>query len=169
MLNGKPCNFEACLCGSLYYTFTTSFYPYAFYNKQLQMLFKDQLTRSKATCSFKYTWIHVNVYVFDGTIMPLNGLHFEHVSNLFERILLKCAVNEIILRGPMHSNFLPKKNNNPNFKYISFHLVSFIFLRSWQGGQITQGNYIKNNNSKNMHFYIEYFLINQYEWKVVIN
>ena len=26
-VNGKPCNFEACLCGSLYSTFTTSFYP----------------------------------------------------------------------------------------------------------------------------------------------
>ena len=52
-VKGKPCNFEACLCGSLYSTFTTSFYPYAFYNKRLQTLFKDQLDRSKATCSFK--------------------------------------------------------------------------------------------------------------------
>ena len=52
-VKGKPCNLEACLCGSLYSTFTTSFYPYAFYNKRLQMLFKDQLDRSKATCSFK--------------------------------------------------------------------------------------------------------------------
>ena len=51
-VKGKPCNFEACLCGSLYSTFTTSFYPYAFYNKRLQTLFKDQLDRSKATCSF---------------------------------------------------------------------------------------------------------------------
>ena len=31
-VKGKPCNFEACLCGSLYSTFT-SFYPYAFYKK----------------------------------------------------------------------------------------------------------------------------------------
>ena len=38
----KQCNFEACLCGSLYTTFKTSFQPYAFYNKWLQMLFKDQ-------------------------------------------------------------------------------------------------------------------------------
>ena len=30
-VKGKPCNFEACLCGSLYSTFTTSFYPCAFY------------------------------------------------------------------------------------------------------------------------------------------
>ena len=29
-VEGKPCNFEACLRGSLYSTFTTSFYPYAF-------------------------------------------------------------------------------------------------------------------------------------------
>ena len=49
---GKPCNFEANLCGSLYSTFKTSFQPYAFYNKQLQTLFIDQLVRSKATCSF---------------------------------------------------------------------------------------------------------------------
>ena len=53
-VKGKPRNFEASLCGSLYSTFTTSFYPNAFYKKkkQLQTLFKDQLVRSKATCSF---------------------------------------------------------------------------------------------------------------------
>ena len=60
-VRGKPCNFEACLCGSLYSTFTTSFYLYAFYKKRLQTLFKDQLDRSKATCSFncddKEKWI----------------------------------------------------------------------------------------------------------------
>ena len=49
----KPCNFETCLCGSLYSTFTTSFYQYAFHKKWLQTLSKDQLDRSKATCSFK--------------------------------------------------------------------------------------------------------------------
>ena len=48
-VKGKPRNIEACLCGSLYSTFTTSFHPYAFHNKRLQMLFKDQLDRSKAT------------------------------------------------------------------------------------------------------------------------
>ena len=37
----------------VYSTFTTSFYSYAYYNKRLQTLFKDQLGRSKATCSFK--------------------------------------------------------------------------------------------------------------------
>ena len=43
----KPRNFEAYLCGSLYSTFKTSFYPYGFCNKRLQM-FLDQLVRSKA-------------------------------------------------------------------------------------------------------------------------
>ena len=52
-VKGKPLNFEAYLCWSLYSTFKTSFYPYAFYNKRLQTLFKDQLDRSKAMCSFK--------------------------------------------------------------------------------------------------------------------
>ena len=52
-VKGKPRNFEANLCGLLYSTFTTSFTPYAFYRKQLQMLFKDQVDRSKAKCSFK--------------------------------------------------------------------------------------------------------------------
>ena len=42
-VKGKPCIFEACLCGSLYSTFTTSFQPYAFYKKGLQTLFIDQL------------------------------------------------------------------------------------------------------------------------------
>ena len=42
-VKGKPCNLKAYLCGTLYSTFTASFYPYAFYNKLLQTLFKDQL------------------------------------------------------------------------------------------------------------------------------
>ena len=54
-VKGKPRNFEANLCGSLYSTFKTSFQPYAFYKTRLQMLFIDQLVRSKATCSFKVT------------------------------------------------------------------------------------------------------------------
>jgi hypothetical protein len=54
-VKGKPQNFEANLCRSLYFTFTKSFQPYAFYNKRLQTLFKDQLIRSKATCFFKAT------------------------------------------------------------------------------------------------------------------
>ena len=33
-VKGKPCNFEACLCGSLYSTFTASFYPYVYYNQR---------------------------------------------------------------------------------------------------------------------------------------
>ena len=49
-VKGKPGNFEANVCGSQYSTFKTSIYPYAFYNKGLQTLFKDQLDRS--TCSF---------------------------------------------------------------------------------------------------------------------
>ena len=52
-VKGKPRNFEANLCGSLYSTFKTSFKPYAFCNKRIQMLFIDQLVRSKAMCSFK--------------------------------------------------------------------------------------------------------------------
>ena len=56
-VKGKTCNFEANVCGSLYSTFKTSFYPYAFYNKRLQTLFKDQLHRSKATCSFKRKYV----------------------------------------------------------------------------------------------------------------
>ena len=51
-VKGKPRNFEANVCGLLYSTFKTSFQSYAFYNKLLQTLYKDQLDRSKATCSF---------------------------------------------------------------------------------------------------------------------
>ena len=51
----KTRNFQAYLCGSLYSTYKYIFFqPHAFYNKWLQTLFKDQLDRSKATCSFKY-------------------------------------------------------------------------------------------------------------------
>ena len=41
-VKGKPCSFEACLCGSFCSTFTTSFHPYTF-------------DRSKATFSFNKT------------------------------------------------------------------------------------------------------------------
>ena len=53
-VKGKPRIFEACFCGSLYSTFTTPFYPYAKKKKRLQTLIKDQLDRSKATCSFNF-------------------------------------------------------------------------------------------------------------------
>ena len=58
-VKGKPRNFEANLCGSLYSTFKTSFQPYAFYEKWLQTLFIDQLVRSKAMCSFNSFWLHI--------------------------------------------------------------------------------------------------------------
>ena len=103
-VKGKPCNFEACLCGSLYSTFTTSFYPYAFYNKRLQMLFKDQLDRSKATCSFqaigpfryrKKKKVHrftnnlqglqkVVVKDFSWNIIPWNALLFEKTVKQYQ-------------------------------------------------------------------------------------
>ena len=48
------------LCGSLYYTFTTSFYPHAFYNKWFQTLFKDQLETDPRQCvpliATRYIW-----------------------------------------------------------------------------------------------------------------
>ena len=68
-VKGKPCNLEACLCGSLISTFTTSFYPYAFW---LQTLFKDQLDRSKATCSFNvfyHVFETIIVTYYEGLIM----------------------------------------------------------------------------------------------------
>ena len=53
-VKGKPCNFEAYLCGSLYSTFKLSIQPFVFHNKRFRKLFKDQLDQSKATCSFNY-------------------------------------------------------------------------------------------------------------------
>ena len=51
-VKGKPRNFEANLCGSLYSTFKISFQPNAFYKKRLQTLFFiHQLVWSKGTCS----------------------------------------------------------------------------------------------------------------------
>ena len=38
-VKGKPRNFEACLCGSLYSTFKTSFQPNAFYKKTVTNAF----------------------------------------------------------------------------------------------------------------------------------
>ena len=57
----KPCNFECYLCGSSYSTFKISLQSYAFYNKRLQSLFKDQLDQSKETCSFKSRFTHTIV------------------------------------------------------------------------------------------------------------
>ena len=82
-VKGKPPIFEACLCGSLYSTFTTSFYPYAFYNKRLKTLFKDQLDRSKATCSFKrghkVTLVHCTPHIFGRSSHKLKTEHQENV------------------------------------------------------------------------------------------
>ena len=41
---GKPYNFKACLCGSLYSTFTTSFHPYAFITNGYKFFSKTNLT-----------------------------------------------------------------------------------------------------------------------------
>ena len=53
-VKGKPRNFEANVCELLYY-FLNIFLTIRIYNKRLQSLFKDQLDRSMATCSFKVT------------------------------------------------------------------------------------------------------------------
>ena len=66
---GKPCNFKACLCGSVYSTFKTSFQPYAFYNKWFQTLFKDQLVQSKALVPFSITLLcSATFYAFKATV-----------------------------------------------------------------------------------------------------
>ena len=109
-VKGKPCNFEACLCGSLCSTFTASSYPYAFYNERLQMLFKDQLDRSKATCTFKVLkfdeskcWLdsnsrHLRPWARDmnltGTFSGSNYFHNYFKNKCFSRgfILLKAGV-----------------------------------------------------------------------------
>ena len=52
-VKGKPRNFEAMLCGSLF-LLLKHLSNHAFYNKRLHMLFIDQLVRSKATCSFNF-------------------------------------------------------------------------------------------------------------------
>ena len=51
-IKGKPRNFEANLCGSLYSTFQTSSQPDAFYKKQLQTLFIDQLVKEHYRIGF---------------------------------------------------------------------------------------------------------------------
>ena len=69
-VKGKPCNFEANLCGSLYSTFELSIVPYAFHNKRVQMLFNDRPVRSKATCSFKRIRIFKNYFPMQSCAFP---------------------------------------------------------------------------------------------------
>ena len=70
----KTTQFEANVCGSLYSTFKLSFYPYAFYNKRLQTLFKDQLEWSKATCSFNSYFLSLIDVKFASEIKNINFL-----------------------------------------------------------------------------------------------
>ena len=60
-VKGKPCNFEGHLCGSLYSTFKNIFLTNAFHNKRFQTLLIDQLVRSKAMCSFKFSLVMGNI------------------------------------------------------------------------------------------------------------
>ena len=64
-VKGKPCNFEVCLCGSLYSTFTTSFYPYAFYNKWLQHFSKTNSTdlRQRVPLIQNYHWLSTHPFI----------------------------------------------------------------------------------------------------------
>ena len=52
-VKGKPRNFEAMLCGSLYILLKHLSNHMRFITNGYKMLFIDQLVRSKATCSFK--------------------------------------------------------------------------------------------------------------------
>ena len=52
-VKGKPRNFEAMLCGSLYILLKHLSNHMHFITNGYKMLFIDQLVRSKATCSFK--------------------------------------------------------------------------------------------------------------------
>ena len=70
-VKGKPSKCKACLCGSLYSTFKTSFKPFAFYNKWFKTLFIDQLARSKATCSLK---VHLVCRCMNNVPLSLIGL-----------------------------------------------------------------------------------------------
>ena len=80
-VKGKPRNFEANLCGSLYSTFKTSFQPYAFYKKRLQTLFIDQLVRSKAMCSFNRSML---------TLSCLPLVSRKKYSTLDDTIMVHC-------------------------------------------------------------------------------
>ena len=54
---------------------------YAFYNKRLQMLFKDQLVQSQVTCPFKDFLPSVEGFPLDGIILSkcLNEIFFSCV------------------------------------------------------------------------------------------
>ena len=92
----KPCNFEWYLCRSFHSTFKTSFQPYTYYNKQLQTLFKDQLNRSKATCSFKYvvSWCNLVCYYHYAVLTVVNLIHqwFTIDISIFQKTL--CLAQE---------------------------------------------------------------------------
>ena len=113
MVNRKPTNFEANLCGSLHSIFQTSFQTYAFY-KQLQTLFIDQFVGSKATCSFN---IHCAICrVGTHTIKQYDGpcsvayctllLLWIHQS---ESRIQVCLKMDFITRAQFHK---PCKHNN---------------------------------------------------------
>ena len=87
-VKGKSCDFEACLCGSLYSTFETSFQSYAFQNKRLKKLSKDQLVRSKATCSFNSTYESGPVKFVRCKILIHVGQYYIHVAVLIIRIMV---------------------------------------------------------------------------------
>ena len=81
----KTVQFRGMFVWIIVFYFTTSFYPYAFYKKRLQTLFKDQLDRSKATCSFNRRvpiprqlhpapmWKVINLQILINNVIPLGG------------------------------------------------------------------------------------------------
>ena len=65
-------------------------YPYAFYNKRLQTLFKDQLDRSKATCTFKTPEDSQNslqVAWLTSSVLKSMSFHIKYVYGLVNRLL----------------------------------------------------------------------------------
>ena len=79
-VKGKPWNFEACLCGSLYSIFTTSFYPYAFLTNGYKRFSKTKSTDPRQrvplmlSCKLSvcFTWVRSrSSWVFSRQAWPI--------------------------------------------------------------------------------------------------
>ena len=78
---GKPHNFEANSCGSLYSTFKTSFQPYMhFITNGYKCFLHRQLVRSKATCPFKWSSLFIAMMYRFKTSIKYCCLHVDNMK-----------------------------------------------------------------------------------------
>ena len=95
----------------------------AFYNKRLQMLFKDQLDRSKATCSFKERDIRTNQFLMKTSCRSLDMVSMHPCLNNTQAAIQRL---QVLQKKHIKVKHMTTQEHNMPRLYSSSHGVTRI-------------------------------------------